>query len=168
VTLVKVGRIGRPHGLRGEVVLDSSDLSPAELLAIHAFTWRGRTGTERPLTLYAARPTHDRKLVHFTGIRNREQASELTLGELWVDDSVLPDPGPGVAYAYQLVGLRVVETDGRELGSIADVVTTGANPIYIVRGERELLIPVIPDVVRKVDLATGVVTVTLPAGLEEL
>jgi len=168
VTLVKVGRIGRPHGVRGEQVLDSCDLSPLELHAIRAFTWRGRAGAERLLTLHTARPAHDRTLVHFNGIANREQASELTLGELWADDALLPDPGPGVAYAYQLVGLRVVEADGRELGTIADVVTTGANPIYVVRGERELLVPVIPDVVKRVDLAGRVVTVALPAGLEEL
>jgi 16S rRNA processing protein RimM len=62
----------------------------------------------------------------------------------------------------------VVEADGRELGTIADVVTTGAHPIYIVRGDRELLVPVIPDVVRKVDLTARVVTVALPAGLEDL
>jgi 16S rRNA processing protein RimM len=168
VTLVKVGRLGRPHGLHGEVALDSCDLTPLELHAVRTFTWRGRAGAERPLTLHTARPAHDRTLVHFTGITSRAQASELTLGELWVDDGVLPDPGPGVAYAYQLIGLRVVEADGRELGTIADVVTTGAHPIYIVRGDRELLVPVIPDVVRKVDLTARVVTVALPAGLEDL
>jgi len=163
-----VGRLGRPHGLAGELTLDSCDLTPLELHAIRAFTWRGRAGAERPLTLHTARPAHDRTLVHFMGVTNREQASMLTLGELWADEAALPDPGPGVAYAFQLVGLRVVESDGRELGTIADVVNTGANPIYVVRGERELLIPVIPDVVRSVDLAARLVTVTLPPGLEEL
>ena len=168
MSLVKVGRLGRPHGVRGEMLLDSCDLTPLELHAIRAFTWRGRAGAERPLTLHTARPAHDRTLVHFAGVTNREQASMLTLGELWVDDAALPDPGPGVAYAFQLVGLRVVEADGRELGTLVDVVNTGAHSIYVVRGERELLIPVIPQVVKNVDLAARVVTVALPPGLEDL
>jgi 16S rRNA processing protein RimM len=168
MTLVKVGRIGRPHGVRGEVVLDSCDLTALELHAVRTFTWRGRQGAERALTLHTARPAHDRMLVHFEGIARREQAAELTLGELWADEAVLPDPGPGVAYSYQLVGLRVVEADGRELGTIAEVVVTAANAVYVVHGARELLVPAVPGVVQHVDLAARVVTVTLPPGLEEL
>lgn len=168
MSLVKVGRIGRPHGVRGEVVLDSTDLTPLELHAILRFTWRGRGGATRDLALTAARPAHDRTLLTFAGVTSREQASELTLGELWAESGQLPDPGPEVAYQFQLVGLRVVATDGRELGVIQDVLRTGANPVYVVRGARELLLPATPEVVRAVDVAAGVVTVALIAGLEDL
>ncbi len=87
---------------------------------------------------------------------------------LWAEESVLPDPGPGVAYAFQLVGLRVETTEGRVLGTLAELMTTGASPIYVVRGEREWLIPGNPEVVQRVDLAAGVIIVALPAGLDEL
>jgi 16S rRNA processing protein RimM len=168
LSLVRVGRIGRPHGLHGEVVLDATDLTPLELHAVRTFTWRGKGGASRGLTLRAARPAHDRTLVAFDGIGSRAQAAELTLGELWADDAALPDPGPGRAYEFQLVGLKVVETGGRELGVIESVIHTGAHPVYVVQGARELLIPATDQVVRAVDLGAGVVTVTLPAGLEEL
>jgi 16S rRNA processing protein RimM len=137
------------------------------LLAIRRFTWRRGT-EEREVVLAGARPQVKRILAAFAGVRGREAAAELTNGTLWADDSVLPDPGPGVAYAFQLVGLRVETTEGRVLGTLAELMTSAANPIYVVRGEREWLIPGIPEVVRRVDLKGGVITVDLPAGLDEL
>lgn len=167
MSLVLVGRIGRPHGIKGEVILEG-DLTADDLHAVRRFTWRGRTGETRELTLRTARPAHDRVLLGFAGVQSREQASELTLGQLWAEDSLLPDPGPGTAYQFQLIGLRVVEDGGRELGVIEHVIQTGAHAVYVVQGARELLIPATAEVVRTVDLAAGTVTVTLPAGLEDL
>jgi 16S rRNA processing protein RimM len=120
--------------------------------------------------LEAVRPAVPRLLVRFAGVATREQAAELTNGEIAVSRERLPDPGPGVAYAFQLVGLEVRAVDGRVLGAIADVLMAGAHPIYVVRGEggKEILVPVIEPVVKKVDLAAGVVTVDPPAGLEDL
>lgn len=147
--------------------LEGSDLTALELHGIKRFTWR-RGAEQRELSLRAARPQPRRMLVRFDGVRSREEAAALTNGDLWADESVLPDPGPGVAYAFQLVGLRVIDADGRELGTLVELMTSAANPVYVVRGEREWLIPATPEVVKKVDLAGGVITVTLPAGLETL
>jgi 16S rRNA processing protein RimM len=109
-----------------------------------------------------------RMLVRFAGIDDRDHAAELTKGELLAERAALPDPGPGVMYTFQLIGLRVETEDGRALGTLADVMPTGAHPIYVVRGARELLVPATAETVRRVDLEAGVITVTLPAGLEEL
>jgi 16S rRNA processing protein RimM len=107
-------------------------------------------------------------LVRFEGIASREAAAALVNGTLWSEEAALPDPGPGVAYAFQLVGLAVETAEGRALGTLEAVITTAANPIYVVRGERELLIPAAPGVVQRVDLAAGRVVVSLPPGLEDL
>jgi 16S rRNA processing protein RimM len=107
-------------------------------------------------------------LVRFEGVTVREQAAELTNGELWAEREALPDPGPGTAYTFQLLGLRVETEAGRSLGAIAEVISTGAHPVYMVRGERELLVPGAPGVVKRVDLGAGLMVVALPAGLEEL
>ncbi len=109
-----------------------------------------------------------RTLLRFDGVDGREAASALVNGTLWAEEAVLPDPGPGVAYAFQLVGLEVRTEDGRTLGTLAELMTSAANPIYVVRGEREWLIPAVADVVRHVDLAAGVITVALPPGIEDL
>jgi 16S rRNA processing protein RimM len=166
--LVRVGRVGRPHGIAGELYLDGSSLTALELHAIKHFVWRRRGVAPLPLTLEAARPANTRLLVRFAGITVREQAAGFTNGELWADRAVLPDPGPREAYTFQLVGLRVETEDGRALGVVQDVVTTGAQAIYIVKGERELLVPGAPGVLKRVDLAAGLMVVALPAGLEDL
>ena len=168
MALVRIGRVGRAHGLNGEVTLDGASLTAPELLAVHSFTWRGSGGETLSLKLETARPANRRILVGFLGFADRDRASILTGGELLAEAERLPDPGPDHAYAFQIIGLEVRTEDGRLLGTVADVISTGPQPIYIVRGERELLIPVTPEVVRRVDLERGLISVSLPPGLEEL
>jgi 16S rRNA processing protein RimM len=167
-TLIRVGRVGRPHGLRGEVTLDDVALSPLELHALRTFTWRGARGETRALTLATVRPATRHLLVRFEGCDDREAAAALSRGELMVERERLPDPGEKTAYTFQLLGLRVETEEGRVLGTVADIVATGAHPIYVVRGERELLVPAAPGVLQRVSLAEGRVVVRLPAGLEEI
>jgi 16S rRNA processing protein RimM len=168
VSRVRIGRLGRTHGIQGELNLDGNSLTPLELHAIKTFVWRRHGAAERVLTLQAARPALTRMLVRFEGITVREQAAELTNGELWAGSEALPDPGPGTAYTFQLLGVRVETAEGRALGTIAEVISTGAHPVYVVRGGRELLVPGAPGVVKSVDLEAGLMVVDLPAGLEEL
>lgn len=168
MSFVRIGRLGRPHGLNGQLLFDDCSLTPDELLALREVTWRGKDGAERTLVVEAAKPMQARMLVRFRGIDHRDQASELVLGELRVDSLRLPDPGPGVAYAFQLVGLEVLTVDGRTLGRLESVMATGAHPVFVVQGEREWLIPAVEDVVRAVDLEQRRITVSLPPGLEEL
>lgn len=170
MSLVLIGRFGRPHGVAGEIYLDRAALAPAELETVREFQLRTRDGAERPVRVRAARATHDRLLLTLDGFRTREAVAPLTLGELWVDESALPDPGPGVAYTHQLIGLAVVNQDGRELGKLRDIQTGAAQPLYVIEtpAGRELLVPAVPETLKHVDLAAGRITMTLPAGLEDL
>jgi 16S rRNA processing protein RimM len=166
--LVRVGRIGRVHGVHGELALEGSPLSAAELEVVRVFTWRGSRGQSLSLRLERVRPVHLGVLVTFEGYADRDRALELVRGELLAEADRLPDPGPGVVYTFQLIGLSVRTEEGRVLGTVADVIATGAHPVYVVRGERELLVPASREVLKRVDLAAGVITVSLPAGLEDL
>jgi 16S rRNA processing protein RimM len=150
------------------MMLDGSSLTADELLALRDFVWRGRAGATHTLTLASARPMNARLLVSFQGCTVREHAAALTNGELLAERSKLPDPGPQAAYTFELIGLRIETEDGRVLGNLADIVNTGAHPIYVVRGERELLVPAAPGVLKRVSLSEGRIVVALPAGLEEL
>ena len=166
--LVRIGRISRAHGLKGEVILVGSSLTALELHKIGRFTWRGRGGVTLALTLETARPAHDRTLVRFAGYADRDRAQSLAAGELLAEPARLPDPGPGVAYSFQLIGLEVRTVAGRRLGTLEEVISTGANPVYVVRGEREWLVPASPGVVKQVDMAARTLLVELPAGIEDL
>lgn len=165
--LVYIGRLGRPHGIHGELYLDDVSLDAAELRTVGTFEWRGKSGASRPLELTASRDTGQRPLVTFRGIAHREAAAELVNGELWADASKLPDPGPGMVYSYQLVGLRVVTTEGLELGAVRSVIQNGPQTLYAV-GERDTLVPGHAPFLKHVDLAAGTITVDLPPGLLEL
>src|SRR5262249_2242655 len=111
MNVVRIGRIGRPHGLEGEVALDGASLDARELLKVRTFLWKGRED-ERTLKLMAARDAVPRPLLRFEGFRSREDAATLTNGELWADREKIPDAGPGAAWTFQLVGCRVVREDG--------------------------------------------------------
>jgi len=149
--------------------VDQIALDPDELRAMGPLEWRGREGARRTLALRDARATHARMLVKFAGFSGRDAATELTNGELWGESEKLPDPGPGLVYTFQLVGLRVVDQHGRELGVLKDVATTTAQPLYVVMHEgRERLYPGMRPFVKQVDLAGGVITMDLPPGFEEL
>ncbi len=163
-----IGRLGRPHGLKGDLLLDGCSLSADELTALATVTWRGAKGETRTLTVRAAKAFMAKLQIRFGEAASRDAAAELTNGELWVERDRLPDAGPGQVYAFQLVGLEVKTRDGRSLGRIAEILPSGAHPIYVVRGEREWLIPATEPFVLEVDVAAGVVTVDPPAGLEEI
>ncbi len=167
MTLVRIGRLGRTHGLHGEVYLDDCGLEPDTLRDIGSFVWSGANGVQRPLTLAEVRPADTRLLVRFAGVSSREAAAPLTNGGLMAEESKIPDAGPGAAYQFQLVGLEVRTAEGRVLGTVADAFPTGANWVYVVRGERELMIPAHADTILSVDLEARRITVALPAGLEE-
>lgn len=164
---VYIGRLGRPHGLRGELYLDDVSLDAAELRTLGEFEWRGKSGARRTLVLAGTRDSVPRPLVTFHGVTSREAAAELVNGELWADAAKLPDPGPGVVYAFQLVGLRVVTPEGRELGPVRSVLQNGAQTLYVV-GDRETLVPGHTPFLKRVDLEGGTITVELPPGFEEL
>jgi 16S rRNA processing protein RimM len=135
---------------------------------VEQFVWVGRGGRERRLRLFEARAMGHRMVARFHGISSREAAQELVNGELRTEAGRLPDPGPGQAYTFQLLGLRMVDLQGRELGVVKEVLRTGAHPIYVVQGAREILVPSVGPIVKQVDFESGVITVELPAGLEEL
>lgn len=168
MTRVLIGRIGKVHGLRGEVSLEGASLTPAELLEVKQFTWRNAGAPERTLTLAAARPVHQRVLATFEGFGDRDAAQALARGSLFADHEALPKPAAGEVYTFQLIGLTVRTESGLELGRLTDIVQTGANPIYVVRGDRERLLPAPPEFVKAVDLAGGVITMALPPGFEDL
>jgi 16S rRNA processing protein RimM len=149
--------------------VDQISLSPEELQAMGPLEWRGRGPDRRTLELREARATHARMLVRFKGVSGRDAASELTNGELWGEASLLPDPGPGVVYTFQLVGLKLVDQNGAALGVLKDVLTSTAQPLYVVDHDgKERLFPGIPPFVKHVDLAGGTITMELPPGFEEI
>jgi 16S rRNA processing protein RimM len=102
------------------------------------------------------------------GVETIEQAECLVDCELLIPRSAAPMLPEGTYYHGDLIGLRVVTEEGRELGRIVDILETGANDVYVVHGEgSEWLLPATKEVVRKVDLAREIMLVHLLEGMIE-
>ncbi|GMV85443.1 MAG: hypothetical protein AMXMBFR80_12990 [Dehalococcoidia bacterium] len=116
-----------------------------------------------------ARPDRDQWIVKLSGLTTRTMAEGFH-GELIeaADGDVLRDDAESF-FVHELIGLRAVTEDGRQLGAVAEVIQTGANDVYVAVGEGgEVLIPAIGDVVRQIDLSAGLMVITpLPGMLDE-
>jgi 16S rRNA processing protein RimM len=108
---------------------------------------------ETEYTIERSRRTERLLYLKLSGINDRERVADERGRYLQVPEAALDPPGEDTYYWYQLIGLHVVSTAGEELGRISEIITTGSNDVFVVRGPRgELLIPAIEDVVREVDI----------------
>jgi 16S rRNA processing protein RimM len=81
--------------------------------------------------------------------------------------SRVPALAPDTYFHWQILGLTVVTEDGQVLGQVAEILETGANDVYLVRGEREILLPATSEVVRQIDPVAGRMVVHLLPGLAD-
>ena len=94
------------------------------------------------------------------GIADKDAADALRGTEVLVPRSALPPPAPGEYYWVDLEGLRVVNLEGADFGTVSHLFSTGANDVLVAHGERERMLPFVqPDVIRSIDFEAGVVTV---------
>jgi 16S rRNA processing protein RimM len=165
-----VGYVVGVHGLLGEVKVElytdfPERFSPGTQLFV------GETLEKRKVT--SVRPHKHYLLLRLNGITRREQADELRGQWLFVaeEDAVVLDDG--TYFVHEIIGMDVVTSAGRALGTITEVIFTGANEVYViepapgVNRDKELLLPAIQDVIRQVDLEENRMTVELLPGLLE-
>ena len=156
---ILLGRIHGAFGVRGEVKLESFTDPARGILRYQPWTLRGPKG-EREVSGARGRETAKGIVATLPGVDDRDAADALRGTEVWVPRSALPPPAPGEYYWVDLEGLRVVNVDGTDFGTVSHLFSTGPNDVLVVRGERERLIPFLePDYVRSVDFEAGVVTV---------
>lgn len=164
-----VGRIGRPHGIRGEVTVEVRTDEP-ELRFASGVTLATEPASTGPLIVEAARWHGNILLLSIAGVHDREGAEELR-GTLLVIDSVdvAPIGDPDEFYDHQLVGLAVVTTAGDDVGEVADVLHHGQDLLVVRRaGRGEVYIPFVKALVPEIDVEKGIMVVDPPPGLLDL
>src|SRR6185437_4879748 len=162
-----VGRIGRAHGIRGEVGVEVRTDDPDLRFADGAQL--ATDPPERgPLTVVATRWHSGRLLVRFKGLDDRTAAESMrgTMLVIEVDESERPQD-PDEFYDHQLVGLRVITTVGDEVGEVAEVLHLPAQDVLAIKRTDgiEVLVPFVQELVPAVDLDRGSVTVDPRPGL---
>ncbi|WP_308200663.1 ribosome maturation factor RimM [Klenkia sp. PcliD-1-E] len=163
-----VGRIGRPHGVRGEVTVevrtDDPDrrFTPGAVLATEPAD-RG------PLTVESVKWHSGTLLLRVAGVADRQTADELRNTLLVVEVADLPELEDDSFYDHQLVGLEVRLTDGTVVGAVSAVRHDAAELLVVRRpGTHDLLVPFVRAIVPTVDVAAGHLVLTPPEGLLEL
>ncbi len=159
-----VGRIVRPHGLRGELVLQAF----SELVQILEPSTEIFLGSEHvPMIVSAIRTHHSRYLLSIEGCEDRNEAEQLRGEVVHIRFEQAKPLQEGVYYHWQILDLPVFTSEGDLLGKVVEILETGANDIYVVKDEQggEILLPAIEDVILKVDLERSRMIVDVPQGL---
>lgn len=168
--LLVVGEIMRPHGVRGEVVVDVRTDEPGERF-VPGTVLVTDPGPAGPLTIEYAKPHLGRLIVAFEGIEDRDQADTLRKVLLCVDSDDIPLPDdPDEFLDHQLIGLTAVDTDGEKIGEVVRIDHGPAHDMLVLRRPdgRTSLVPFVTAMVPEVDLAGGRLVMTLPEGLLDL
>ncbi len=166
--LLEIGKIVNTHGLRGEVKVVPWTDTPDDFETIEKVFVKIKREF-KPLTVESVRYQKNNLIVkfkEFSDINDVEVFKGLTL---YCDRDELGELPEGVYYIVDLIGLNVVTEDGESVGVIADVFNTGANDIYDVKreGKKNLLLPVIDEVVKEIDMEKRQVTVNIMEGLDD-
>lgn len=120
-----------------------------------------------PYPVEHAKVRGDDVFLKLGGVTTPEEAAKLRLKMVQVPTAEAMPLPKGAYYHYQVIGLSVVSVDGQALGRVVEILPTGGNDVYIVRGEQgELLVPAIGEVVHQVDLVAGRMVVALLDGME--
>jgi 16S rRNA processing protein RimM len=164
-----VGRVGRPHGLRGEVTVEVRTDDPDQRFVAGSLlaTLPAELG---PLTVAGSRWQSGRLLVRFAGYDDRNAAEGLRNTILAIDsDELEPLEDPEDFYDHDLIGLQVVTASGEPVGAVSDVLHHGQDLLVIdgtgPRSGAEILVPFVAAIVPEVDLAAGRLVIDPPPGL---
>jgi 16S rRNA processing protein RimM len=164
-----IGRVGRPHGLRGEVTVEVRTDDPADRFRPGAVL-RTDPPERGPLKVSAARWHSGRLLLCFDGCADREDAEALRNTMLEIDSADLaPLADPEEFYDHDLIGLAVVTFAGEDVGVVADVLHHGQDLLVIdgagPRKGAEIMIPFVTAIVPEVSLEAGRIVIDPPPGL---
>jgi 16S rRNA processing protein RimM len=159
-----VGKLRRPHGVRGEIIMEIYTDFP-ERLVPGMLLYLGEQ--QEPVRLAKTRQHREGLLATFEGYTTPEEVAQLRNQVVFVRTEDSPPLAQGEYYHHQLVGLRVVTPEGETVGTVLEILETGASDVLVVRQVKgpDVLIPMVDAFVRQVDLAGGEIMVQLIPGM---
>lgn len=164
--LVAVGRVVKPHGLRGEVVVAPLTDFPDRFRPGLEVALRDAAGAARPARVGSVRTHQGRLLVRFDGIDGPEAAETLRDLDVCALPGDVPARPEGFVFHHEVKGCLAVDPAGRRLGTARDLVDVAGRPILVLetpRGERE--VPFTQPLVVSVDREAKLIVLDLPPGL---
>lgn len=162
---LEIGRIGAPHGVRGEVHVIPLFEFPEKILKLKKILVSG----DGWLDITSARFHKQFILMKFVGIDTIEQVERIKNKCIFALREQLGELPEGRYYIEDIIGISVFDLSGNLLGKLAEVITTGSNDVYVVKkaGEKDLLLPALKSVIKVYDLANEKIIVEPPIWEEE-
>ena len=165
---LQVARIGKPHGIRGEVTVQVLTDAPGDRF-VPGTEFVVEPASAGPLTVHSARWNKDILLIAFEEIETRNEAETLRGAKLFIESEELEDNDDEGWYEHELVGLEA-RVGSQVVGKVSGLNTMPVQDLIVVKTPdgKEILIPFVEQIVPEVNVAEGYVLVTPPAGLFEI
>lgn len=166
--LLAVGKIVRPHGIRGALVVEPMTDWPERFSSGEKLVLEKSDGEQVEVTVGSGGMHKGRLLVTLEGINDRDEAEELRGLYLLIHPCDAHPLDEGEYWAHELVGMSVSKADGPELGRVSEVHCRAAQDLLTVRREdgTEFGVPFVKEFVKEVDMKSKTITVDLPEGME--
>lgn len=167
-SLLLIGKVIRPHGLRGLVRIWSYARSEASFLDAERVFLRSVSGEIREFLVTSVKPLKNILLMRLEGIDSAGDVEKYRDAEVFISKETLSREDDEFFW-YEILGLRVYLETGEYLGAVSRIMSQGGNDIYVVKdGNKEILIPATYEVVKEIDLENGKMIVTPMEGLLDL
>ena len=165
-----VGRVARPHGIRGQVIVNPETDFPGERFQPGAELFVNRAGRAEPITITTVRFQQQRPVIGLHGIDDMNAAATLAGAELRVPTDRLAILPSGMFYRHDLIGCVVETTRGAVVGLVEDVEGTlgGSRLVVRAKGGTEVLVPLAAEICTVIDPAAKRIVIEPPDGLLEL
>lgn len=165
---LKVGKIVNTHSLKGEVkVISSTDFEEERFKKGSKLLITRGNQLIREVVVQSYRNHKNFLLVKFEGIDSVEEAEKLKNLQIKIDSDEVGELEENEFYFHQIIGCEVFDENDKNLGEIIDILTPGANDVWVIKGEngKEILIPYTEDVVKKIDITSKKVNIEVMEGL---
>lgn len=165
---LKVGKIVNTHSLKGEVkVISSTDFEEQRFeKGTELLITRGNQ-VVKEVTVESYRIHKNNLLVKFVGIDSIVEAEKLKNLQIKIDSENIGELEENEYYFHEIIGCEVFDENGKSLGEISEILTPGANDVWVIKSQngKEILIPYIEDVVKKIDVENKKIDIEVMEGL---
>jgi len=166
--LLPIGRVIKPHGIKGKMKVKYFGDDPKTFSSYRELIIMNPEGRLQAYQVLGVVPQPPQLIVQLKGIERAEEVQPLTGREIFVSRDSLPDLGEDEYYWADLLGLGVVTEEGKQIGRVKEIFSTGAHDVFIVEGKRgEIFLPAVESVIESIDCEKGIIKVHSREGLWE-
>ncbi|HUL20331.1 MAG TPA: ribosome maturation factor RimM [Thermodesulfobacteriota bacterium] len=166
--LFPIGRVVKPHGVRGKMKVEYFGDDLDRFSSYREIFIENETNRLEPYEILEVLPQPPRLILRLKGVEKIEEVEPLIGKNIFIEKEALPELEAGEYYWADLLGMEVETPEGKRIGRVKEIFSTGAHDVYVVEGKRgEILLPAIEGVIQSIHLKKRVMKVVRMEGLWE-